>query len=196
MINLLPAPLKNDILYAKRNTKLAQLCVLLVIIVIGVLIIGIAGNFYMDQSTKSIQAQVDRTSLELKNQKIDETQKEVEAISNNLKLTSQVLSKQVLFSKLLKQIGATMPPDTLLTDLKIGKIEGGIDITAIATDYDSATQVQVNFADPTNKIFDGADLLSLSCDANTGDARYKCTTSVRARFAKNNNFTFSAETKQ
>lgn len=195
MINLLPKSLKKDILYARRNSQLAKLCALLGIVIAGVMIIGLAGIFYMDQSTKNIQQQVDSMTQELKSKKIDETQSEVESISNNLKLTSQVLSKQVLFSKLLKQIGAAMPQNTILTDLKIGKTDGGIDMTAIASDYNTASQVQVNLADPANKIFDKADLLNVTCGASTADARYPCTTTIRARFAKDNSFTYTGDTK-
>lgn len=195
MINLLPSKDKQAISYARRNTKLAKLCLLLLCITLGVLAIGFAGLFYMNQSISNLNQQAARTTETLKSKKIDEVEQQVNDISNNLKLTSQVLSKQVFFSKLFKQIGAAMPANTILSDLKIAKTEGAIDITAAASSYEAATQVQVNLSDPANKIFDKADLLSVNCSNSATDPGYPCRASLRAQFAKNNSFTFTGEAK-
>lgn len=195
MINLLPSVDKQNIVYARRNTKLVKLCALLLSITAGVVAISFAGLFYMNQSITNLNQQAARTTEILKSKKIDDVEKQVNDISNNLKLTSQVLSKQVFFSKLLKQIGAAMPANTVLTDLKIGKTDGAIDITAAAANYDAATQVQVNLSDPANKIFDKADLLSVNCSNSSTDPNYPCKATLRARFAKNNSFTFTGGSK-
>ena len=189
MINLLASHAKTDIMYARRNTLLLRWCLVVVFIIAGVGIISLAGLFYIKQSQQQYTDQVGRTQAQLKEQNLETTQAKIESISNNLKLTTQVLSREILFSKLLKQIGSAMPANTSLTDLKIGKTEGGIDLSAVAADYNSATQVQVNLQDPANKIFDKADILNIACASNNVlDPRYPCTINIRARFGKNNNF--------
>jgi hypothetical protein len=193
MINLLASKSKEDIMYARRNTKLLRYCVLALFVIAGIIAISLSGLFYMKQSQKQYAAQIARTEAQLKEQNLEETQKKVESISNNLKLTTQVLSREILFSKLLKQIGSVMPANTSLTDLKIGKTEGGIDLTAIASNYDSATQIQVNLSDPANKIFDKADIINIVCNTNNIlDPRYPCTVNIRARFIKDASFYFIA----
>jgi len=189
MINLLASNAKQDLMYARRNTLLLRWCFVVILIIMGIGAISLAGLFFIKQSQKQYTDQVARTQAQLKEQNLETTQKKVESISNNLKLTTQVLSREVLFSKLLKQIGSAMPANTSLTDLKIGKTEGGIDLSAVASDYNAATQVQVNLQDPSNKIFDKADILNIVCTAaNTLDPRYPCTVNIRARFGKNNTF--------
>lgn len=195
MINLLPPSVKKDIHYGRRNTYLVKFSLVLVATIVGIFVIGMSGLYYMDQSIANYNDQVSRGQASLKSQNIDETQKKVEDISNNLKLTSQVLSREVFFSKLIQQIGAAMPNNTLLTDLKIAKTDGGIDLTAIATDYNNATQVQVNLSDKANKIFDKADILNTACVANPTDPKYPCTITLRARFSKDNSFTYVGSKK-
>jgi len=191
MINLLPPDVKQNIAYARHNTKLLRWSVALLIGIAGVGIVVIFGLFYMHQSINAYATQRQRTQDELKVQKLDETQKQVEDLSSSLKLVVQVLSREVLFSQLLKQIGAAMPAKSSLTGLQISKTQGGIDLTAVAADYNTATQVQVNLQDPANKIFDKADITNITCaSTSTADPRYPCTINIRAQFAKNNPFLF------
>ncbi|MGC1176796.1 MAG: hypothetical protein WA843_01890, partial [Candidatus Saccharimonadales bacterium] len=127
----------------------------------------------------------------LRKEKFAGTQTQIQDISNSFKLAVKVLGQEVLFSQLLKQIGTAIPPNASLTGLTIAQTQGGIDIAAIATDYTTATQVQVNLADPANKIFTKADITSITCDtANAQDPRYPCTVNIRALFAANNPFLF------
>ncbi len=193
MINLLPSAMKQDILYARRNTKLLHWSIAILAVIIGMAIIVGFGSLYLRQSTKNYDAQLKDTTAQLKLQKLDETQKRVQEISGNLKLMVQVLSREVLFSKLVQQIGAAMPENTVLTNLQINKLQGGLDLSAQAVDYKTATQIQVNLQDPTNKIFAKADILSITCSGNgtgTLNSKYPCLVQVKALFATNNPFLF------
>lgn len=190
MINLLPAEIKTDIAYARKNATLLTFCLLFITIIIGMAMITIAGLFYMNQSKSLYNKQIKTAQEEIKTQKLETVQKQAEDISSNLKLTTQVLSREVLFSKLIKQIGAAMPANTALSDLKIGKTEGGIDLTAVASDYNTGSQIQINLSDPKNKIFDKADILNITCTSGNTDPRYPCTVTIRARFGTNNSFLF------
>lgn len=187
MINLLPTDFKRDILYARRNTRLLKWSIALVFVIIGMGIIIGGGYAYMQGSIKRYSADVEKSRDSLKLQKLEETQTRLEGISSSLKLVVQVLGKQILFSKLIQQIGSAMPPNTVLTGLKIEKVQGSLTITAQATDIQAATQVQVNLSDPKNKIFEKADIENVQCG---GEGRYPCSVQIKALFAKNNDFYF------
>lgn len=191
MINLIPPDEKRQISYARRNVKLIKWGIAALVGIFGVLIIVGFGILYINQNTNSIARQAKETEEQLKVQKLDETKQKVSEISSSLKLVISVLSKEVLFSRLMKQIGAATPSGAALTSLNISKIEGGIDLQFGATDYQTASQVQVNLQDPANGIFDKADILNINC-SNTASAEssYPCTVTIRSLFTKNNPFLF------
>lgn len=189
MINLLPPETRQTILYARRNTKLLHWIMALLAGIAGIVVVVVVGHVFINENTKNISSQVDQAQAELKAQKLDETAKRVEDITGSLKLVNQVLSKQIVFSELLRQTGIVMPSGTSLANLTFSKLEGGMDLQVASKDYQTATQVQVNLSDPTNKIFEKVDIISITCgDAGQGD--YPCTGSYRALFAKDNPFTF------
>lgn len=188
MINLLPPETKKHYHYASLNTRLKRWITGAVLALIGIVVIATAGLLYLKQISHSYDAQVAAAQTTLKEQNIDGTRKTVNEISNNLKLSVQVLSKEVLFSKLLKQLATLTPSNVSLSSLNIGPSASAIDIAAETADYNAATQLQVNLADPNNKIFTKADIISINCGSNTG--RYPCSVTVRALLSKNNPFLF------
>ncbi len=193
MINLMPTNIKQDTLYGRRNTKLLRWSFAIFGAIVGIAIIVGVGTLYLKRSTDNYASQLAGTTTQLKHQKLDETQKRVTDISGSLKLVVQVLSREVLFSKLVQQIGAAMPENTVLTNLQINKLQGGIDLSAQAVDYKTASQIQVNLQDPNNKIFAKADILSITCSGNgtgTLNSKYPCLVRIRALFANNNPFLF------
>lgn len=191
MINLLPPNVKQDLVYGRRNTLMLRWSFTCLLAIVGVMLIVLFGQFYMNQSIHDYTLQKQKTGDELVAQDLKQTQKQVQDISSSLKLVVQVLSREVLFSKLIQQIGVAIPTNSRLTDLKISQTQGGIDLTAVASDYGTATQVQVNLQDPDNKIFDKADIVGINCLATGAtNARYPCSISIRAQFAKSNPFLF------
>ena len=199
MINLLPHDYKQDITFARRNSVLRNWLIASILGVVGIVLIIAAGHLFIARSTVSWQKQVDQSKEQLNAQKLDETQKHITDISDSIKLTTQVLSREILFSKLLTQVGAAMPPGTSLQSLSISSTQGGIDLTAGATTYQAGTQVQINLSDPANKIFDKADITSIAClNDPKNTSPYPCTVTIRALFAKDNAFQYvtSKGTKQ
>lgn len=191
MINLLPPDIKQNLTYSRRNTELMSWVAIFIVSIIGVWMIVMGGLFYMQQSINSNSTQRTKNQNDINAQNLDATQKQVKEISSSLKLAVQVLSREIQFSKLIKQIGAVIPANASLTNLAITQTQGGIDLTAIATDENAATQVQINLEDPANKIFDKADILNISCtDVGAINPRYPCTITIRAQFAKSNPFLF------
>jgi Tfp pilus assembly protein PilN len=188
MINLLPPNQKQNIMYARRNTHLRKWVTGLTFVLIGMFVFLAAGHFYIASATARYNKQVAAAKESLKTQQLEETEKRLQDLNNNLKLIVQVLSKEVLFSKLLRQVGAVIPPGAVLESIELSKVEGGIDLKAKATDYDTATRIQVNLQDPNNKLFDKVDIIQVSCTPTTDT--YKCSIIMRALFTKNNPFLF------
>lgn len=190
MINLLPPELKQGYRYARRNVGLRRWVSLFLVAFIGLGIVSTYGLLKIQQSTVSYNKQIADTQALFQKEDFAGTQKQVKDISSSFKLVVQVLKQEVLFSELLKQITTTIPDNANLTDLNISQISGGIDLSAITTDYQTATQVQVNLSDPANKIFSKADIVSINCGGGTSNAAYPCTVNIRALFANNNPFLF------
>lgn len=199
MINLLPPDIKDGYRYARRNVGLRKWVIALLIAFIGLGGLGTFGLLTIRQSSVQFEKEVAASEKILENEQYSATQKRVQDIGNSFKLVVRVLSQEVLFSQLLKQIGASIPANANLTGLTISQTQGGLDITAVATDYKTASQVQVNLSDPDNKIFSKADIVSINCESTAAsstsesaaiDAQYPCKVTVRALFASNNPFLF------
>lgn len=191
MINLLPPEMKQSYRFARRNVMLRNWTFALFLSVIGLVALGTFGLLTIRSSVNNYTSQVSSLQAELKRDKLDQTQKQVQDMSNSLKLAVQVLSQEVLFSKLITQIGAAMPSGTTLTGLNISGVSGGIALTANATTYTTATQVQVNLSDPANKIFSKVDIENITCTpGGSNDPQYPCTVQMRALFNTNNPFLF------
>ncbi len=196
MINLLPPKYKQTLFYSKRNRTMSRWFIaLLVALLFSLLIVGV-GWIYLDQSIKREAKDVEQTEVALKEQNIDETTAKVEEISNNTKLVLDVLSREILFSKLIKQLGASLPPGTALESITLENLEGGLTIQAFATSFSSASQIQVNLNDPENKIFKQADIETITCPTTTPEASereqslYPCTVRLKALFSDNTEYRY------
>lgn len=192
MINLLPPDQKETIRYGRQNVKLSHWLIGFIASIAGVFTIIGFGQIYINQSTKNFEEQISRSEQTLAEQNIDEVQAKVQEITNTLTLVGEVLSRQVLFSDLIQAVGGTIPEGAVLTGLTISQIEGGIDLLAEATDYNTATQVQVNLQDAENPIFASADIISVRCDSqndeNDTQTTYPCQINIRALFGENSQF--------
>lgn len=187
MINLMPPEVKRGYGFARRNVGLRRWVFILLFTFVGLGAIATYGLLSIQQSTNQYDQQIAESEAAFKKQNFDEVQRQIQDITSSFKLAVEVLSKEILFSELLKQIGTTMPRNANLTNLSISQTQGGIDITANATDYNTATQVQVNLADPANKIFNKADIVSINCGGSDTPG-YPCSVTIRALFGANNPF--------
>lgn len=191
MINLLPPEVKSGYRYARRNVALRRWVIICLVALVGLGAIATYGLVTLKQATTHYDQQIADNHTLFKQENFSTIQQQVQDVSNSFRLVVKVLGQEILFSKLIQQIGATIPKNANLTGLTINQVQGGIDITAVATDYNTASQVQVNLADPANKIFDKADIVSITCNAATAvDPAYPCTVTLRALFAANNPFLF------
>lgn len=196
MINLLPTGIREDLLYARRNTVLSRWVVACSFALLGIGLIVAGGYVYLDQSSKTYVKRVEIAQRNLQSQNVEETQKKVEEISNNTKLATQVLSREILFSKLLRQLGSSLPENTILKQLQIDKLQGGLTLQAGAKDISGGAQLQLNLQDPKNKIFDKADIENITCVPPDPKIAYPCTVQIRALFTKSNPYLYIAPTAE
>lgn len=199
MINLLPEQYRDDLKFARMNSILLHWAMAFVAAILGLCLITGLGYLSINKSVSTYSNNIKNTQTLLNKQDINGVTKSISDVSGNLKLMVTVLSHEVLFSKLLQQFGEITPSNVVLTNLSISENQSAIDVTAQATNYTSATQLEVNLASPSNRIFSNADIVSISCSSpgssvsNTGstlDTKYPCTVDIRAVFAKDNPFLF------
>lgn len=190
MINLLPPAVKEDYRYGLRNSTLMRWLSVFLLGIVGLGLIATYGLLTMQDSIRGYDNQVQAAQAELKKQDLAGTEAHVKAITGEFKLVVQVLSKEVLFSKLLRQIATVIPSRSILTGLTINQAGGAIDISAAASDYTTATQVQVNLQDPANKIFSKADIISITCQNASATIKYPCTIQLRALFGDSSPYLF------
>jgi len=195
MINLMPDASKQDIRYARYNARLVRWTVGCLIVIAIMLATVVFGAVYIDSTKSSLSTSIEQSKTTIATQKLESVQKEAEELSQGVKLIVQVLSKEVQFSKLLQQIGALMPSGATLGEIQLSsKVNGALDLTANAVDYQTATQVQVNLQDTKASLFEKVDTLSVNCnDTQTNttiDSRYKCQIMIRALFKKDAAVTF------
>lgn len=193
MINLLPPDMKKGYRYAERNVSMRRWAIAAFTGLIGVGIIATYGWLSIHQSQVSYDGQIVSSQNILQKEKLTQTDAKVHTITGSFRLAVKVLGQEVLFSQLLKQMAVVLPAGANLTTLNIESVQSGsgLDITADATNYTTATQVEVNLADPANKIFAKADINNITCNAaSSQNPLYPCTVSIRAQFAQNNPFLF------
>lgn len=194
MINLLPPEIKSGYRYARSNVILRKWVIIIVISLIGLGAIATFGMLTIHQSSVHYTKLINASNADFKKENYSLTQKRVEDITGSFKLVVKVLGQEVLFSELIKQIGASMPTNSNLIGLNISQTTGGLDITANATNYATATQVQVNLGDPKNKIFTKADIVNITCsgksDGSLNSDKFPCVVNIRALFARDNPFLF------
>ena len=104
MINLLPDNIKKEIIYGKYNRILVGWIFAIVVVIIAVGCMTVFGKVYINKNTNNIQSITELTEQRIKDQDLAATQKDVEALSSNFKTVTQLLSKQLLFSKLFVKI--------------------------------------------------------------------------------------------
>jgi hypothetical protein len=189
MINLLPQEVSQGYKFARINVVLRKWVISFFILLIGICLVGTYGLIIMQRSEANYQKQDTGIQNGLNKEDVTGTKNQVQAISNSLKLSVKVLSSEVLFSKLLTQIGAVMPNGAVLTGLTINEVQGGLELSADSTNYTTGTQVQVNLASPANKIFSRVDLESIQCLDNSTTG-YGCQVQLRALFNTTNQFLF------
>lgn len=192
MINLLPTEQRKATLFARRNTTLVRWLIGILVATAGIAVITGGSLFYLKRDSSALKNEIDKTKAELVDQNEKKVLDRAEEMSGNLQLAIDVLSNEVLFSKLLQSIGEVMPPGTVLQTLALTNdiASQGIDLEIGSVDYESGTRAHVNLNDSKNKIFERADLQNIKCGNLDEESAsiYECTVSIRALFSSDNPF--------
>jgi Tfp pilus assembly protein PilN len=201
MINLMPTEAKKAIRYGHLNSRLLHWTAGCLLIIVAMMATVVLGGFYIDNAKNDLTKSIEITKTTIADQKLEEIKQQAEELSQGVKLIVQVLSKEVLFSKLLQELGGLMPEGATLGDVTLSnKVQGTVDLTANAVDHQSATQVQINLEDPKNNLFQKVDTTSINCNDGAAstvvDSRYKCQIVVKALFKEDAAVTFLATPKK
>lgn len=189
MINLIPTEHKREIHFARLNAKLINWLIGCAIVFAGLAVITAGSLFYLKQDVSSYQRQIDDGNKQLVDQKETETLKQVAEMSGNFNLVVNVLSREVLFSKLLRYVGSVMPEGTVLQDLNLSRDGSrGLTLTIGATAYDRAAQALVNLQSDENLLFKGADATKIDCESNESKDPYVCAATIRTILTDDNPF--------
>jgi Tfp pilus assembly protein PilN len=182
MINLLPTTYANSIRYGRQNSLLRVWLLGMAAAIVGLLIIFVGGWLYIHQQAKTLQKNIDTTNQQLKAQNLAQVQKDAKEITGDIKVINQVLGTEIRFSDLIQAIGSDMPSGTVLGSLSLSKINGTIDLSASAKDYNSAAQIAVNLKDSKNNLFSKVDIVSVTCNS-TVTQTYRCGATLKALFS-------------
>lgn len=191
MINLLPPRKKQTIIYARRNTVIVRWLVGLGAALTGIALVTGGSLFYLRQDSKALKSSIETMQATLVEQKEDETLRRAQDMSGNIKLAVDVLSNGVLFSQLLEELTRILPSGTVLKNLSLTDniASAGLSLEIGALDYEEGSKAHVNLNDPSNGIFQRADLEGIICDENDEEsAPYICLVKIRALFTDNNPF--------
>lgn len=201
MINLLPDSLKQEFTYGRKNRLLLRWLFATLSIIIIVLAMTVFGQFYVNRNVNSLQSVAKVTQKRIASQNLASVQKDIQTLSNNFTTVTQLLSKQLMFSKLFTKIGSIMPSGAILSGITLSTTNSALDLNVIAVDREAATQAFVNISDPKNGLFEKADLLSLNCTTKNeatatstataiATSKYPCTAMIKVVIKKDSAFYF------
>lgn len=188
MINLLPPDYRLHMHFSRINTKLRQWLIIGVVLIVVLILILAGGWLYMNEQIEELNKSIATTQSELQSKNLRDVQKQADEISQNVRIISQVLGREIRFSDLIQAVGKVMPPGTVLGSLTLGKVNGALDITANTKDYPSAAQIAVNLSDPKNQLFQKVDIINVVCSG--GAKTYPCTANFKTLFSKDTQLKF------
>ena len=195
MINLMPDYMRQEIIYARRNRTLLRWLFAMIIVIVGVGLMTLFGQYYINRSTTSLEASAKTTQDRIGAQNLATVQKEIKGLSNNFTTITQLLQRQLLFSKMFTKIGSIVPSGAILRGINLSTTTTSIDLNVVAVNREAATQAFVNISDPTNGLFEKADLISVGCDQIDNDSseaaiKYPCSATIKVIIKTDSSFFF------
>lgn len=167
MINLLPYDEKRQIRASRFNSILLRYFIILWMG--GVFTAAIFGTSYFTLMNTKDGAERLLTQNQNKSSAYESVQQQVSTINTNLSAAKNVLSQQVLYSKVLVGIGQATPPGVIIDKLTLSPTTFGTSVTLQAYARDSESALALKTAYQSSSIFSNVSLQNLS-GANTGGA--------------------------
>ena len=196
MINLMPDDMRQEINYARRNYLLLKWMSAIFVVIVFVGLMTIFGQYYIKGNTQNLQKTAEITEARINSHNLSSTRTSIQNLSNNFVTITQLLKKQLLFSKMFVKIGSIIPQGAILRGITLSPTtSAAIDLNVIAVNREAATLAFVNISDPQNGLFDKADLLSVSCNDITAQtealsAKYPCSSIIKVVIKTDSSFYF------
>lgn len=203
MINLMPNDIKEQLVYGRRNRLLLRWMFAVFMVIVVVAAMTVFGQYYINRNVNSLQAVAKITKQRIEDQNLAAVQKDILTLSNNFKIVTQLLSKQLLFSKMFVKIGGIIPNGAILNSITLSTTNSALDLNVVATNREAATQAFVNISDPKNGLFEKADLISVNCTSKTDApststsaassamaSKYPCTALIKVVLTNDSSFYF------
>ena len=196
MINLMPDDMRQEINYARRNYLLLKWMSAIFVVIVFVGLMTIFGQYYIKSNTQNLQKTAEITEARINSHNLSSTRTSIQNLSNNFVTITQLLKKQLLFSKMFVKIGSIIPQGAILRGITLSPTtSAAIDLNVIAVNREAATLAFVNISDPQNGLFDKADLLSVSCNDITAEteassAKYPCSSIIKVVIKTDSSFYF------
>lgn len=192
MINLLPPEAKEEALYGRRNRKLLFMSGGICVMILALAVLTVFGQFYLSSSKTQYAKSGQIVEKRIKEQKLEDSQKSLEALASNFKTASQLLGKQILFSKLFPKLAEIIPKGASVRQLSLDDKTTYLQFEISAPSRELANQGYINVADPKNGLFEKADLLDISCSeiaaSGTTALTTDCKATVKALFRSDSPF--------
>lgn len=179
MINLTPSDIKQDRYYRRNNLRyfrwisqsILMLLILNVFLAAGYGLI-LARQDQLDEKKASLNKEINDLNR-------GEVESKYTSFVTNINTITQILSKQILYSDLIKQIGSVTPSGATLNSVSISSKDNALDLNFKISSQDIAPIIQLNLEDEKNNLFSKADIVQLNCPTSS-----TCTTQLKAEYKK------------
>lgn len=164
MINLMPPQTKEAILYGRKNRALIGWVVAFSIVLLVVVLLTIGGSLYIQVRAHSISSDVEQARQRISEQNLESAQKDAQVFSNNLDTVMSILKDQLLFSKIIRNIGSVLPNGVVLKEINYQSKDSSMTLDVIGGSEYDVTQAFVNISSNSNTLFSKADLVQVRRD--------------------------------
>lgn len=185
MINLLPPEQKQEIIYGRKNRSLVTWIIALVIVLLGIVLITVFGQFYIKSNVNSLNNKKESTVKRIDDQDLEKRQAETTAFANNLNTVTSLLEDQLLFSKIITSLGGVLPNKVTVLNIDFQASDNTLKLQLVGADEQAVTQGFINLSSAESSLFTSADLENVDC--SSGDS---CVASVTVLLNKDSEFYF------
>lgn len=161
MINVMPDDTKKQLRAARANVTLSRY-ILISIIAFGFLVALLFGSsFVLAQTQTSAEALIEANDT--KASVFEETQTQIDQLSQDLGSARTVLDQQISYSSILRSLGTAMTPGTVLDSFELSDTAASgspVEVRIYATNTEALTRLRDSLANSPS--FSSADLGSVS----------------------------------
>jgi Tfp pilus assembly protein PilN len=190
MINLLPPENRQEIIYGRKNKALVGWIIAMLLVLVGVIAITVVGQFYIKSNVNNLNKTIQTTQQRIKDQNLESRQAEISQFANNLNTVNSLLADQLLFSKIITNLGEILPSGVTVQNIDFTSTDSTLKLQLIGSDEKAVTQGFVNISSAPNSLITAADLENVDCSGQGG-----CVATVTALLNKDSELYFLNDIK-